>query len=54
MLQKLWKCCRRICIRMRLIRLSFLRVKVPDDAMTQEEMLAEIKRKTELRKLHLT
>ncbi|MCI9658384.1 MAG: hypothetical protein HFI14_07205 [Lachnospiraceae bacterium] len=35
-------------VRIRLIRLFFLHVEVPDDAMTQEEMLREIKRKSKL------
>ncbi|MFG6332985.1 MAG: hypothetical protein K1W28_14400 [Lachnospiraceae bacterium] len=33
-------------IQMRLFRLFFLRVRKPEDAMTQEEMLEEIKRRS--------
>lgn len=38
----------RVSVLMRLIRLSFLRVEVPEDAMTQEEMLAAIKKRLNL------
>lgn len=35
-------------IQMRLLRLLFLRVKVPEDAMTSEEMLKAIKERSKL------